>query len=163
MSSSHLTRIPPQSGRSFKIKRGQILRVVDPFGEQVSDLFAFDEHDYDCRLSSGRSLDYASRIYLTTGDELFSNRSNVMARIVADDVGHHDFLLTPCSKDTFRIILKLVHASGAAKVLGATLELRGPSAARIHFHSANGVDLFVKAIGHALLRSFRTNSASKIP
>ena len=27
-----------------------------------------------------------------------------MLEIVADDVGRHDFLLTPCSKDTFRII-----------------------------------------------------------
>jgi uncharacterized protein YcgI (DUF1989 family) len=28
----------------------------------------------------------------------------VMLRIVEDTVGRHDFLLTPCSKDTFRII-----------------------------------------------------------
>lgn len=27
-----------------------------------------------------------------------------MLTIVEDDVGRHDFLLTPCSKDTFRII-----------------------------------------------------------
>jgi uncharacterized protein YcgI (DUF1989 family) len=27
-----------------------------------------------------------------------------LLRIVADTVGRHDFLLTPCSKDTFRII-----------------------------------------------------------
>jgi uncharacterized protein YcgI (DUF1989 family) len=27
-----------------------------------------------------------------------------MLDIIADDVGRHDFLLTPCSKDTFRII-----------------------------------------------------------
>jgi len=55
-------------------------------------------------ISSGRTLDYASRIYLTTGDPLYSNRSKVMFRIVADTVGRHDFLLTPCSADTFRII-----------------------------------------------------------
>jgi len=28
----------------------------------------------------------------------------VLLEIVGDDVGRHDFLLTPCSKDTFRII-----------------------------------------------------------
>ncbi|MDP9162772.1 MAG: urea carboxylase-associated family protein, partial [Pseudomonadota bacterium] len=37
-------------------------------------------------------------------DLLYSNRSNVMLEIITDDVGRHDFLLTPCSKDTFRII-----------------------------------------------------------
>ena len=54
--------------------------------------------------SSGRTLDYASKLFLSTGDLLYSNRSNVMLRIVEDTVGRHDFLLTPCSKDTFRII-----------------------------------------------------------
>jgi uncharacterized protein YcgI (DUF1989 family) len=37
-------------------------------------------------------------------DPLYSNRSNVLLRITADTVRRHDFLLTPCSKDTFRII-----------------------------------------------------------
>ncbi len=41
---------------------------------------------------------------MTTGDPLYSNRSNIMLRIVEDAVGRHDFLLTPCSKDTFRIL-----------------------------------------------------------
>ena len=99
-------RIAPQSGCSFKIKRGQVLHVVDPFGEQVSDLFAFNEHDHDCRLSSGRSLDYASRIYLTTSDILYANDSKPMFTIIEDTVGLHDFLLTPCSQEMFEILYK---------------------------------------------------------
>jgi uncharacterized protein YcgI (DUF1989 family) len=55
-------------------------------------------------LSSGRSIDYANSIYLTTGHTLYSNRSRAMWTIVGDTVGRHDFLLTPCSPDTFRII-----------------------------------------------------------
>ena len=106
MTAPPLTRIPPQSGRSFKIKRGQVLRVVDPMGEQVSDLFAFDERDHGCWLSSGRSLDYASRIYLTTGDILYANNSKPMFTIVEDTVGLHDFLLTPCSQEMFEILYR---------------------------------------------------------
>ena len=101
-----LTRIAPQSGCSFKIKRGQVLHVVDPLGEQVSDLFALDEHDHDCRLSSGRSLDYAGRIYLTTSDILYANNSKPMFTILEDSVGLHDFLLTPCSQEMFEILYK---------------------------------------------------------
>jgi uncharacterized protein YcgI (DUF1989 family) len=37
-------------------------------------------------------------------DPLYSNRSNIFLRITADTCGRHDFLFTPCSKDTFRII-----------------------------------------------------------
>ena len=55
-------------------------------------------------ISSGRTFDYADRIYLTKGDPLYSNRSNIMLRIVEDTVGRHDFLLAPCSREMFRII-----------------------------------------------------------
>lgn len=96
--------IAPRSGVAFTLNRGDRLKVIDPKGEQVSDLLAFNWTDTAEVISSGRTLDYASRIYLTTGDPLYSNRSNVMLRIVEDTVGRHDFLLTPCSKDTFRII-----------------------------------------------------------
>ena len=96
--------IAPRSGVAFTLDRGQTLTVIDPRGEQVADLLAFNRHDIGEAISSGRTLDYASRIYLTTGDPLYSNRSNVMLTIVEDDVGRHDVLLTPCSKDTFRII-----------------------------------------------------------
>lgn len=97
-------RIAPRSGVAFELSKGALLTVTDPTGEQVADLLAFRKDDVREVISSGRTLDYASRIYLTTGDKLYSNRSNVMLEIVADDVGRHDFLLTPCSKDTFRII-----------------------------------------------------------
>ena len=106
MTTHQLTRIAPQSGCSFTIKRGQVLRVVDPLGEQVSDLFAIDEHDHGCRLSSGRSLDYASRIFLTTNDILYANNSKPMFTIIRDTVGRHDFLLTPCSQEMFEILYK---------------------------------------------------------
>ena len=80
------------------------MRVIDPQGQQVSDMLAFNAHDTNEVISSGRTLDYASKLFLSAGDPLYSNRSNVMLRIIEDTVGRHDFLLTPCSKDTFRII-----------------------------------------------------------
>lgn len=98
------TEIPPRSGAGFELLKGQRLIVTDPRGGQVADLLAFRKGDTREVISSGRTLDYASRIYLTRGDRLYSNRSNVLLEIVEDDVGRHDFLLTPCSADTFRII-----------------------------------------------------------
>lgn len=96
--------IPPRSGVAIELARGQRLRVIDPLGEQVADLLAYNRHDIGEVLSSGRSLDYASCLYLTTGHSLYSNRSNVLLKIVEDTVGRHDFLLTPCSAEMFRII-----------------------------------------------------------
>lgn len=96
--------IQPQTGTAFELSRGELLRVIDPEGEQVADLIAFNRNDIAEWLSSGRSIDYANNIYLTTGHILYSNRSRPMFTIVKDDVGRHDFLLTPCSPETFQII-----------------------------------------------------------
>ena len=54
--------------------------------------------------SSGRSLDYAGNIYLTSGDVLYANDSRRMFTILDDTVGQHDFLLTPCSQEMFEIL-----------------------------------------------------------
>lgn len=97
-------RIEPQSAVAFRLEAGDRLSVIDPLGEQVGDLVAYNADDVLEVLSNGRTLDYAATLYLTTGAILYSNRSKPMLEIVADDVGRHDFLLTPCSCDTFRII-----------------------------------------------------------
>jgi uncharacterized protein YcgI (DUF1989 family) len=99
-------RLGPQTGTAFLLDKGQRLRVIDPLGEQVSDLVAFARDDRREWLSSGRTIDYANTIYLTTGHVLYSNRSRPMLTIVADDVGRHDFLLTPCSPETFALIYR---------------------------------------------------------
>jgi uncharacterized protein YcgI (DUF1989 family) len=101
-----MQRLEPQTGVAFELKKGQSLRVIDLEGEQVADLVAFARDDKSEWLSSGRSLDYANTIYLTTGHILYSNRSRPMFTIIQDNVGRHDFLLTPCSPETFQIIYR---------------------------------------------------------
>ena len=97
-------RIEPQHGTAFRLRRGQRLRVIDPYGEQVADLIAFAEPDREEWLSSGRTIDYNDTIAFTTGHSLYSNRSRVMLAIEHDSVGRHDFLYTPCSAETFSLI-----------------------------------------------------------
>ena len=96
--------LEPQTGVGFTLKQGQLLKIIDPCGEQVSDLTAFAGNDATEWLSSGRTIDYANTIYLTTGHTLYSNRSRAMFSIVEDTVGRHDFLLTPCSPETFKLL-----------------------------------------------------------
>jgi uncharacterized protein YcgI (DUF1989 family) len=97
-------RLAPQTGAGFVVRRGELLRIIDPQGEQVSDLMSFALDERGEWLSSGRTIDYANTIYLTTGHTLYSNRSRPMWTIVEDTVGRHDFLLTPCSPETFTIL-----------------------------------------------------------
>lgn len=135
--SSNLNIIPPRSGVSFLLKKGQRLKVVDIEGEQVSDFVCYNLADKAEYLSSGRTIDYAETILLTKGHPFYSNRSNIMFDLVEDTVGRHDFLLTPCSADTFRIIYGHQHPHrGCFGNLCAALEEHGigPDAIPISFN-----------------------------
>ncbi len=96
--------IEKQSGAAFKIKKGQKLKVIDPQGEQVSDMVLFNAEDKREKISSGKTLDFEENILITKGDFLWSNRSNKMMKILEDTNGRNDFLLAPCSPETFKIM-----------------------------------------------------------
>jgi uncharacterized protein len=93
--------VPAGRGISLRLKRGQHLRIIDTEGGQSGDLMVFSDAG-DERLSNGRTFDYGGKIYVSTGDVLYSDRSNPMMTIVADDVGRHDMLYAPCSVEMYQ-------------------------------------------------------------
>lgn len=93
--------IPAASGTGLRLKQGERLKVIDPEGGQSGDLVAFSL-DGSERFSSGRTIDYGGKIYISAGDVLWSDRSRPMLTILSDDVGRHDFLYAPCSLEMFR-------------------------------------------------------------
>lgn len=96
--------IAPQTGAAFTINKGDYLTVIDPQGMQVSDMVLFNLHDKREKISSGKTLDFEESILISTGNFLWSNRSNKMMEIVEDTNGRNDFLLAPCSPETFQIM-----------------------------------------------------------
>ncbi len=126
MTGTDTKRVEPRTGAAFRLMKGQTLRVIDPYGGQVSDLLAYNASDTREVMSNGRTFDYEETIHLAAGHALWSNRSNRMLAITGDTVGRHDFLLTPCSIDTFRHFYpdKPVHR-GCFGNLAAALEPYG--------------------------------------
>ena len=96
--------IEKQSGTAFRLQKGQILKVIDPQGEQVSDMVLFNAEDPREKISSGKTLDFEESILITKGNFLWSNRSQKMMKILEDSNGRNDFLLAPCSPETFQIM-----------------------------------------------------------
>ena len=94
--------IPAGQGAGVRLKRGERLRVIDPEGGQSGDLLAYSA-DGSENLSNGRTFDYGGTIYVSTGNVLWSDRSNPMLTILADDVGRHDMLYSSCSLEMFRM------------------------------------------------------------
>lgn len=94
--------IPAGGGAGVRLRRGQLLRLIDPQGGQSGDLLAYAA-DGSERFSSGRTIDYGGKLYVSTGDVLWSDRSNPMLTIVEDEVGRHDMLYAPCSLEMYRM------------------------------------------------------------
>ena len=84
MATQHI--VSPGGGAGVKLARGAHIRLIDIEGGQTGDLMAFSLDGRE-RLSNGRSFDYNGKLLLSTGDVLWSDLSNPMLTIVADDVG----------------------------------------------------------------------------
>ena len=116
--------VPPGTGVGLRLKRGEHLRVTDPEGGQSGDLLPYSQDGRE-RLSNGRTFDYGGKIYVSTGDVLWSDRSSPMMTIVADEVGRHDLLYSPCSIEMYRIQYKVTgyHANCTDNLCSALREL----------------------------------------
>lgn len=90
-------RIPPKRGAAVELSAGEELSVVDPNGDQVADLVAFDPSDERVRFSSKYTMRQNGRLRISTGDHLYSTAGERILEIVADDCGTHDLLFAPCN------------------------------------------------------------------
>jgi len=81
--------VPAAGGAGLRLKRGEQLRVIGPEGGQTGDLVAYSP-DGNERLSNGHTFNYGGKVYVSTGDVLWSNHSNPMLTILSDQAGRHD-------------------------------------------------------------------------
>lgn len=109
--------VEPNSGRAFEVRHGQRIRII---GRTIVDLVAFDLHDLTHRFDQARTKSNQAKIFISTGDVLYSKRNRPMLKIVHDGFteGRHDLQKGMCSRERFRLVAKgtakRVFAGGAA-------------------------------------------------
>src|ERR671922_2772539 len=101
--------VPKNSGAAFEVKKGQRLRVA---GKSVVDFVAFNLNDLSERFDQARTKTNQVKIFISTGDVLFSKRNEPMLTIVEDTFaeGRHDLQKGMCSRKRFEMV-----AQGTAK------------------------------------------------
>jgi uncharacterized protein len=121
--------IPRQSGRAVRLRRGEVLRVIDPLGEQVADLVAFADPGRLEVFSAAQTREVARTLFVSTGHVLYAKSGLPLLTIVADDVGRHDLLFPPCRPEMYRRIYGqedhpncLENLAGALAPYGVTLD-----------------------------------------
>ena len=95
--------VPKNSGAAFELKKGQRLRIA---GKSIVDFVAFNVHDLTERFDQARTKTNQVKIFISTGDVLYSKRNNPMLTIVADTFteGWHDLQKGMCSRKRFEMV-----------------------------------------------------------
>lgn len=87
------------SGGAWVVMKGQRIRINY---ESVMDFVVFNLHNLNERFDQARTKANQGKIYISTGDRLYSKLNHVMMTIVADTYkGHHDLQYGMCSKRSF--------------------------------------------------------------
>src|SRR5438128_12697274 len=97
--------VPKNSGAAFEMRRGQRLRVA---GKSIVDFVAFNLRDLNERFDQARTKTNQVKIFISTGDALFSKRNNPMLTIVEDTFkeGRHDLQKGMCSRKRFEMVVQ---------------------------------------------------------
>lgn len=93
--------IAPQTGQSLSVKRGDVIRIIDPQGQQVADLWAFvtDNGSVLDWLSTSQTRDIAERLFPRVGDSFYGTRGEVLLTLIEDaSPGPHDMLFPACNR-----------------------------------------------------------------
>ncbi len=84
------------TGKSFVVKKGQRIRIS---AESIVDYISFNEDDLKERFDQATTKGYNGKVYISTGNKVYSNYHNIMMRIVKDTYkGNHDLQYPMCSK-----------------------------------------------------------------
>ena len=97
--------IPARSGAALTLSKGRSVEVINTFGQQVVDMWAFRRDDPAEFLSMEHCRSCLEKLHFTRGDTLVSNRRQPMLEIVEDtSPGIHDSLLSACDEERYRLL-----------------------------------------------------------
>ncbi len=134
--------VPASQGRGIRVRKGQLLDVIDVEGQQVGDLVAYVEQDPSEYLSPTHTVSCNASVLLMTGSQVFSNHRNPVFTIVRDDVEKHDIIVPCCDYERFFRDYGLTdhrhclaNLEQARDLLGVDFDLRGEQAWNVFMHN----------------------------
>ena len=96
-------RVERNTGKAFVVKKDHFVKVI---GETTVDFVAFNIRNLKERFDQARTKVNQGKIFISTGDTLYSRSSKPMFTIIEDTFkeGHHDLQKGMCSGESYRVI-----------------------------------------------------------
>ena len=114
--------VPARAGRFARVRKGQLVRVIDVEGGQVVDLFAWaDAHEH---LSAQHTRAVLDRLFPAVGEAFQTNRRRPILTFLRDDTpGVHDMLIAACDAERYEGLgVRGHHASCSENFRAAMVE-----------------------------------------
>ena len=121
MTATETIRIPACEGCGVRVRAGDRVRVIDPEGGQVADVFAFCVDDPSEYHSAEHTRVRVDRLFPRVGEQFVTNRRRPILTFEADDSpGVHDMLCAACDPTRYQGLgVEGWHASCQENLLGA--------------------------------------------
>jgi len=100
-----MIEIPARCGKATRLGAGQCVRVINTFGQQVVDTWAFNAADIGEFMSMEHTRIAIERIIPQVGDALVTNRRRPILRLIDDTSGGiHDTLVAACDRWRYELL-----------------------------------------------------------
>lgn len=121
-----LTTIPARSGVAVRLAKGMALKVVNTYGHQVVDTWAFNQEDIDESMSMEHSRASMLKLSPKVGDTLLTNRRRPILTLIEDTTpGIHDTLIAACDKHRYQQLQVAGHHDNCTDNLAIALARLG--------------------------------------
>ncbi|RDW65179.1 hypothetical protein BP5796_09871 [Coleophoma crateriformis] len=93
----NLQIIPARQGKGVRMSKGQSIRLINTYGTQVVDTWAFNAHNLGERMSMEHTRAYLNKIIPAVKDTFVTNQRSPILTILEDTTpGNHDMLMPAC-------------------------------------------------------------------
>jgi uncharacterized protein YcgI (DUF1989 family) len=100
-----MIEIPARHGKAARLRKGQVVKVINTTGQQVVDTWAFNAEDLREFMSMEHSRVAIGRIIPAVGDTLVTNIRRTILTIVEDTSGGiHDTLFAACDRWRYQLL-----------------------------------------------------------
>ena len=105
MSAPDQITVPAREGRAVELRRGDRIRVIDPNGGQVADVFAFCAGDLTEYHSAQHTRVWVGRLFPRVGEQFVTNHRRPILTLEADtSPGIHDMLCAACDPARYALL-----------------------------------------------------------
>ena len=121
-----MIEIPARRGVATRLSAGRSIRVVNTFGQQVVDTWAFLEADISEFMSMEHTRIFIGRIIPQIGDALVTNHRRPILTLTEDTSGGiHDTLVAACDRWRYELLGAVGYHDNCADNLAAALGALG--------------------------------------